>query len=155
MDEKDRADFQRNLQSFGAPEETPKELEASLLFGQLTLEWTPESRSFLSTGNIGIAAVGDRFVNSSAEGYFELQRKRNGDEIYLYLDLSGSEELYMDYRRNMMGIYTTNETFMDALKALELKDRRNEEKGLPPFTYTISTKGKLNRFIRRFEMFEE
>ena len=118
------------------------------------MNWTPESISFLSEGPIGIAGFGESFVNAKVEGYVEIQRKRRGDEIYIYLDL-GSDEIYIDYKRNQMGIYTTNDEFMTLLKEMDIKDRRNEVRGMPPFMYSISTKGKMNRFIRRFDSFED
>lgn len=153
MKAKDRKEFEDDVAKFGAPEKVPDELKQSILFGDITMNWTPESISFLSDGSIGIAGLGESFTNAKVEGFVEIQRKRRGDEVYIYLDLKG-EDVYIDYKRNVMGIYTTNEEFMTALREMELKDRRNEKKGLPPFTYTISTKGKMNRFIRRFENFD-
>jgi hypothetical protein len=154
LDEKDLKEFRDEVAAFGAPEKVPDDLQQTLLFGELLMNWTPESISFLSEGPIGIAGFGEAFVNSQVTGYVEIQRKRRGDEIYIYLDL-GSEEIYIDYKRNQMGIYTTNEEVMTMLKEMDLKDRRNEERGMPPFTYTISSKGKMNRFIRRFDSFED
>ncbi len=154
MEKEDREDFEKDLANFGAPEKVPEELRQTLLFGDIQMNWTPESISFLSEGDIGIAGMGKAFVNSKVKGFVEIQRKRRGDEIYIYLNLKG-DDVYIDYKRNMMGIYSSNEEFMTKLRELELKERRSEKKGLPPFTYTISTKGKMNRFIRRFENFEE
>lgn len=154
MAAKDREKLETELSEYGLPESVPKSFRHSLVFGKLALEWTPESISFLSSGSIGLLAIDDQFVNIQSEGYFELQRKRRGDEMYLYLDL-GSEDFYLDYRRNMMGIYSSNEAFMDALKALDIKDRRKEVRGLPPFSFGLSTKGKRNRFLRRFEQITE
>ena len=153
LDEKDLKEFQEEVAAFGAPEKVPDDLQQTLLFGELTMNWTPESISFLSEGPIGIAGLGESFVNSKVEGFVEIQRKRRGDEIYIYLDLGG-DEIYIDYKRNKMGVYSSNEELMTLLKEMDIKDRRNEEKGMPPFMYTISTQGKMNRFIRRFDSFE-
>jgi len=154
LDEKDLKKFQDEVAAFGAPEKVPDDLQQTILFGDLLLNWTPESISFLSEGPIGLAGLGETFVNAQVEGFIEIQRKRRGDEIYIYLDIGG-EEIYIDYKRNQMGVYTTNEAVMTMLKEMDLKDRRNEVRGMPPFTYTISSKGKMNRFIRRFDSFEE
>ncbi|MCR9155274.1 MAG: hypothetical protein NXI09_14290 [Bacteroidetes bacterium] len=153
LEPKDLKKFNDEVAAFGAPEKVPDDLQQTLLFGELTMNWTPESISFLSEGPIGIAGLGEEFVNSKVTGFVEIQRKRRGDEVYIYLDLGG-DEIYIDYKRNKMGVYTTNEEFMTLLKEMDIKDRRNEERSMPPFTYTISTKGKMNRFIRRFDSFE-
>lgn len=154
LDEKDLQKFKEEVAAFGAPEKVPDDLQQTILFGDLLMNWNPESISFLSEGPIGLAGLGEAFVNTTVTGYVEIQRKRRGDEIYIYLDLGG-DEIYIDYKRNQMGIYTSNEEIMTLLKEMDLKDRRNEEKGMPPFIYTISTEGKMNRFIRRFDSFEE
>ncbi len=154
LEPKDRAKYQEEVSAFGAPEKVPDDLQQTLLFGELTMNWTPESISFLSEGPIGLAGLGEAFVNSKVDGFVEIQRKRRGDEVYIYLNL-GSDEIYIDYKRNKMGVYTTNDEFMTILKEMDAKDRRNEKRGLPPFTYTISTKGKMNRFIRRFDSFDD
>jgi hypothetical protein len=153
LKEKDLVEFNQEIAAFGAPEKVPDDLQQTLWFGDLAMDWTPESISFLSSGQIGLAGLGEAFVNVKVDGFVEIQRKRKGDEVYIYLDLKG-DDLYIDYKRNMMGIYTTNEEFMNLLKELDIKDRRNEDRGKAPFTYTISTKGKMNRFIRRFESVE-
>ena len=153
LNDKDLKEYKSEVSAFGAPEKVPDDLQQTILFGELTMNWTPESISFLSEGPIGVAGFGEAFVNSKVDGFVEVQRKRRGDEVYIYLDF-GSEELYIDYKRNKMGVYSTNEEFMTLLKEMDIKDRRNEERGMPPFTYTISTKGKMNRFIRRFDSFD-
>lgn len=148
-------EFYKDVKDYGAPEKLPKELESTILFGQTTINWTTESRSFLSSGKIGVSAFGDELVNTQVDGFFEIQRKRNGDEIYMLLDIDRSTFIYIEYKRNMMGIYSSDEKLMTLLKEMDLDARRNEESGKPPFTFTISTKGKMNRFIRRFDNFDE
>lgn len=153
LDEDDLAEFNEEVNAFGAPEKVPDDLQQTLWFGDLAMDWTPESISFLSSGKVGLAGLGETFVNAKVDGFVEIQRRRKGDEVYIYLDLRG-EDIYIEYKRNIMGIYSTNEEFMNILKEMDIKDRRNEERGRPTFTYTISTKGKMNRFIRRFESVE-
>jgi hypothetical protein len=151
----EREEFYDDVKNYGAPEKLPSELESTILFGKTTINWTTESRSFLSSGKIGVTSFGDNFVNTAVDGFFEIQRKRNGDEIYMMLEIDRSTFIYIEYKRNMMGIYSSDEQLMTILKELDLKARRNEERGRPPFTFTISTKGKMNRFIRRFDNFDE
>lgn len=153
MEEKERKELVEEISAFGAPEKTPKELEQTLFMGQVRLKWNPESISFLNDGPIGIASLGETFVNAKLEGHFEIQRKRRGDELYLYLDMGGGDDLYIDYKRNMMGVFSSDDAIMDIIKEMDIKDRRNEVRGMPPFTYTISTRGKRNRFINRFSQF--
>lgn len=155
LEPKERKEFLSEVRDYGAPEELPKELRHTVLISDLQLSWTPQGRSFLSTGNIGIASLGKEFINRKTEGRFELQRRRRGDEIYMYWDVSAGAEYFWEYKRGMMRIYSSHDPFMDYIKELKIKDRREEQKGLRPFTYTIATESRLRLFLRRMQMIEE
>ena len=155
LEPKERKEFLGEVRDYGAPEELPKELRHTVLISDLQLEWTPEGRSFLSTGTIGIASLGKEFINRKTEGRFELQRRRRGDEIYMHWDVSPSAEYFWEYKRGMMRVYSSHEAFMDYIKELDIKDRREEQKGLRPFNYTIATESRLRLFLRRMQMIEE
>lgn len=155
MEPEEREAFITAIESYGLPEKMPRVLEQTILIGQTTLNWSPESISFRSEGKVGLSGIGRNVVNAQLEGFYEIQRKRRGDEIYLLLDMDRSSTIYFEYKRNVLGIYSTDEVIMDRLKELDLKDRREEEDGYPPFTYGLSSEGKMNRFIRRFDLFDD
>lgn len=154
LNEKDKRKFNSEISSFGAPSKIPDELKGTIMFAEVHMKWTPEAVSFLSDGKIGVGSFGDFGVNKKVEGYVEIQRKRRGDEIYIYMAPDRSTDYYIEYKRNMMSLYSNEDDFMTIIKELDLDKRRKEEKGKPPFTYTIGTKGKMNRFLNRFEKFE-
>ncbi len=154
LKEKDRKEFNQDIEDYGAPDELPDELQHTLLFSDLVLQWSPESISFLSDGKIGLGGADKYLVNKMLGGYFELQRKRRGDELYIYLEPDRSTFYYIEYKRNIMSMYSNDEAVMTVIKEMDLKDRRNDVKGKPVFTYTIGTKGKMNRFLTQMEKFE-
>ncbi|MDZ7845924.1 MAG: hypothetical protein U5L96_03625 [Owenweeksia sp.] len=154
LDKEDRKDFMDDIENYGAPEDMPKELQNTILLTDVTIRWTPESISFLSDGMIGVGSFGKYVVNKKMDGYLEVQRRRRGDEIYLFLEPTRSTFVFFEYKRNQLRLFASEEAIMNTLKETDLDKRRNEVKGLPPFTYTIGTKGRLNRFLRRFENFE-
>ncbi len=153
LDDKDRKKFMDDISNYGAPQKLPAELENTILLTDVKIKWTPTAVSFLSEGKIGVGAFGENIVNKKMEGYLEIQRRRRGDEIYLYLD-AGNTYHYVEYKRNQLSIFSSEDEVMTPLKELDIKDRRSEAKGLPVFTYLIGTKGKMNRFLNRFEKFE-
>ncbi len=151
---KDRKEFEQNLVDFGAPEKLPKELLGTITFSQLVLEWTPEATSFLSVGKVGIGSLGDNMVNKKMEGVIEIVRKRRGDELFIYFEPDRSSLYYLEYKRGMFTFYSNEDEPMEIIKNLDLNKRRSEVKGMPPFTYTIGTKGKMSRFLQHLEKFE-
>lgn len=154
-DEKDRKEFFQDIKDYGAPEDLPKELQSTLLLGRTTMIWTPTSASFISEGQLGLSALGKNMVNTKLEGFFEIQRRRRGDEIYMIVDIDRTTYVYFEYKRNRLGVFSSDDQIMTILKEMDLDDRQREVKGKPTFTYMLSTKGKMNRFIRRFEAIEE
>jgi hypothetical protein len=151
---KDRKSFVQDVEDYGAPEKFPKELQSTITFSQIKMKWTPEAVSFLSEGKIGIGTLGEYAVNKKVEGFVEIQRKRRGDEIYIYLEPDRSTQFFFEYKRNILSLYTNEDAIMDIIKETDLSKRRNEAKGLPPFTYTIGTKGRMSRFLQYIEKYE-
>lgn len=151
---KDKREFLNDIKNYGAPEDIPKELQNTILITDVTIKWTPEAISFLSEGKIAIGGFGKQVVNKKMDGYLEIQRRRRGDEIYLYLEPDKKDFLYFEYKRNQLTLFTDVEGVMDAIKEKDLDKRRSEVKGKPPFTYTVGTKGRMNRFLQRIENLE-
>ena len=148
---KERDKLNTAIESFGAPDKLPEPFEQTIMFSDIQVDWTPEATSFSAIDNIGLSNLGKYFVNRKMKGYVEIQRGRRGDEIYIYLEVNPSVFYYFEYKRNQMSVYSSDDALMTKIKELDIKDRRNEVKGKPPFTYTIGTKGKMSRFLSRYE----
>ncbi len=148
---KDKKEFNEDVANYGAPEEFPDEMQSTIFLTGVTLNWTPDAVSFLSDGTVGVGGFGKYFVNKDMVGTLEIQRKRRGDELYLYLEVDKVTFFYFEYKRNQLSVYSSEEPVMNIIKELDLKKRRSEEKGKPPFMFTIGTKGKYNRFLNRVE----
>ncbi len=151
LDAKDKKAFYEDIESYGAPEDLPDEMRSTIFLTGVKLQWTPDATSFLSDGAIGVGGFGKNLVNRRMQGVLELQRKRRGDELYLYLEIDKVSFYYLEYKRNQLSLYSSEDEVMNIIKELDLKKRRNEVKGKPPFTYTVGTKGKYNRFLNRIE----
>ncbi len=154
LDEKKRTRFLNDIENYGAPEKLPNEFVNTILLSDVNLEWTPETISFLSNGEIGIGSLGTYQVNKKVKGYLEIQHKRRGEEIYLYFEANPSIFYYFEYKRNILNVYSSDEVLMDIIKNKDINNRRNQEKGKPTFTYTMGTKSKMRHFLNRVEDLE-
>ncbi len=151
---KEKREFLSDIKNYGGPDDIPKALQNTILITDVTIKWTPEAISFLSEGKIAIGSFGKQVVNKKMDGYLEIQRRRRGDEIYLFLEPDKKDFLYFEYKRNQLTLYTEMTSVMEAIKEKDLDKRRSEVKGKPPFTYTVGTKGRMNRFLNRIENME-
>ena len=152
LSKKDRERYDEEVSLYGAPERVPKPLRKTITFSDIVLDFNPETNSFISEGEIGIDNILGEQINKKVNGIVEIMRKRRGDEIYIYLELDGSDYIFFQYKRNIMQFYTTDKELMAKLLEKDTDDRSLKAKdGLPPYTYNAASKGKVRLFLDRFE----
>lgn len=153
--DKEKKKFLESIENYGAPEKLPDAYQRTILLTDVKLKWIPESISFVATEDIGIGGFGKYPINKKVKTVMEIQRKRRGNEIRLYIEVDANTFFYFEYKRNQLTLYTSDEEIMTKLKETDIKERRNEVKGMPPFMYTIGTKGKMNRFLNSMEDYDK
>lgn len=140
------------LQLFGIVRSLPKEYVYQLLLNDVTLKWNPGTMSFISEGKIGIGFIGEQPLNVYVDGWVELQRKRSGDLLDIYIKANDNVWYWFSYFRGVMMCYSSNTAFnslMTDTKEKLRKDPRSNSR--VEFRYTIGLRDRLQRFIRRME----
>ncbi|MFZ2338113.1 MAG: hypothetical protein WAW07_00135 [Bacteroidales bacterium] len=141
---------------FGASGSMPKEFTYELLLNDLTLYWNEASSSFRSKGKIGIGYIGGQPVNVYVDGFVDIQRRRTGDMIDIYLKADGSTWYYFSYFRGIMMAQAGNIEFNRLISSIRLRDRKHpEDTERKPYTYMIAVEDRLDRFLRRMAGTEE
>ncbi|MGB8491315.1 MAG: hypothetical protein WCE64_09670 [Bacteroidales bacterium] len=137
---------------FGPSKNLPKEYSYELLLNDVKLRWNEMSSSFRSTGRIGIGIVGGQPLNVYVDGYIEIQRRRSGDMIDIYLKADRSTWYYFSYFKGIMMAQSGDSNFNNLLSNLKEKDRKDPGSTTrAPYTYMIAVENRLNRFLRRME----
>jgi hypothetical protein len=140
------------LQLFGVVRAMPKEFNYQLLLNDVTLEWNPNSLSFISKGKIGIGFIGSQPVNVYVDGYVELQRKRSGDLLDIYLKANNGTWYWFSYFRGVMMSYSSNLEYNALLNNLKEKVRKHpDSNSRVTYKYMIGLQDRLARFLRRME----
>ncbi len=156
LDGKTKEKYVDELEMYGSVDKLPKELINTLTFNDIELEWVPEANAFLSVGELGIGSIAKEPINRKVDGVLEIARKRRGDEIRLYIELDNRTFYFFEYRRNLMSFYSSDDELMAIIRETKPDSRKKSGgKGQQPYTYTISTRGKMNRFLNRLEDLEE
>jgi hypothetical protein len=140
---------------FGASRSYPAELKHTLLFSELKLVWNGESNSWISTGKIGIASINGVPVNKRVDGLIEIQIKRSGDIMDMYLQLDRRTWYYFGYTRGVMQIHSSNNELLDRIQKLKATDRRMKVTTGESYIYMISTDVKKNAFLKRYREITE
>ncbi len=135
---------------FGTFKNMPKAFDAQLLLNDVNLYWNEASSSFRSTGRIGIGFIGDQAVNVYVDGFIEIQRRRSGDMIDIYLKANPSTWYYFSYFKGVMMAQAGNLEFNRLISSIKLKDRKHPQSSVRvPYTYMIAVEDRLSRFLRR------
>jgi hypothetical protein len=135
---------------FGSSGRIPKEFNYELLLNDVKLYWNETTSSFRSKGKIGIGFIGQQPVNIYVDGYIEIQRRRSGDMIDIYLKADESTWYYFSYISGVMMTLAGNKSFNTIISNTKLNDRKHPDSSVRvPYTYMISVEGRLNRFLSR------
>ena len=135
---------------FGLSKNLPKEFNYELLLNEVNLRWNQASSSFRSTGKIGIGFIGNQPINLYVDGFVEIQRRRSGDLIDIYLKADQSTWYYFSYFKGVMMAQAGNNNFNTLLSNLKLKDRKHPDSSVKvPYTYMIAVEDRLGRFLKR------
>jgi len=139
------------LTLFGTIKQLPAELKHTIVFSELKLKWNDDRNAYQSQGKIGIATIDDVQINKRVNGYLELQIKRSGDILDIYLEIDNRTYYYFGYTRGVMQTLSSNPLYVETIMNMKTKDRsmkvpRNETS----YIYMISTDRKKNIFYSRY-----
>jgi len=143
--------IQAELGLYGEYQNVPEELIHTLFFTKVDLDWNQDTRSYRSTGKIGIGSINGQQIHKMVDGYMELSKRRSGDLFDVYLQLDRDIWYYFSYTRGVMHVLSSNRNFNLIVSELktkqrQLKTKRNEE----PYIFIVSTGRKKDIFLRGF-----
>ena len=137
---------------FGTSRTLPKEYTYELLLNDVKMYWNQPTASFRSKGKIGIGFIGPQAINVYVDGYIEIQRRRSGDMIDIYLKANESVWYYFSYFRGVMMSQAGNIAYNSFLTSLKEKERKHPQSTVRvPYMYMVAVEDRLRRFIQRME----
>ncbi len=140
------------LQLFGVARSLPREYTAQLLLNDVTLQWNPWTMSFISRGQIGVGFIGERPMNIYVDGWVELQRRRSGDQLDIYLKAGNNSWYWFSYARGVMMTYSSNSEFNDIIGNTKEKLRRDPKSSARVrYEYLLGVPERVRSFVRRME----
>jgi len=125
-----------DINLYGKIKKFPDELKSTFLFTDVKMKWNKKTRSFVSTGKIGVGNINKNQLNKLVEGKIALERKKTGDILHIYLQVEDGKWYYFEYNRGIMTAISSDEAWNTVIK--NLKSDKRETKG---------DKGQSFRFI--------
>jgi hypothetical protein len=142
--------IKEEMDLFGSSRTLPKEFNYELLLNDVKLYWNEATSSYRSSGKIGIGFVGPQPINVYVDGYIEIQRRRSGDMIDVYLKADESTWYYFSYFRGVMMTQAGNNAYNSIIANTKLNDRKHPDSSVRvPYTYMIAVEDRLGKFLRR------
>jgi hypothetical protein len=142
--------LKEEMDLFGSSKSLPKEFNFKLLLNDVKLYWNESSSSFRSKGKIGIGFIGQQPINVYVDGNIEIQRRRSGDMIDIYLKADQSTWYYFSYFRGVMMTQSGNNSYNSIIVKTKLNDRKHPDSSIKvPYTYMIAVEDRLGRFLQR------
>jgi len=142
--------LKEEMDLFGTSRNLPKEFTYELLLNDVNLYWNEATSSFRSKGKIGIGFVGNQPINVYVDGSIEIQRRRSGDMIDIYLKADASTWYYFSYFRGVMMTQSGNNSYNSLIKNTKQNDRKDPNSSVRvPYSYMIAVEDRLARFLRR------
>ncbi len=155
VDPKDAFTALSQINLFGAPSQTPKGLESTITLAEVKLKWNQRTRSFISSGKIGIGTIGNIQVNKRLNGYIEIVKRRSGDFMTLYLHLGDDKYYVFSYTKGAMQVSSSNDAFVAPIKLLKASDRKVKVPlGQQKYNYLIGTNNTLNTARERYKQIQ-
>ena len=136
------------LSVYGHIKKMPEALKSSITFTNLHLEWDKTSHSFLSSGPIGIATIGNKTLNKYVHGLIQIKKVRSGSRIHFLLK-EGGQWYFFSYANGVLQVSSSDRNFNDLIK--NQKQISNSGSMNNPFTVRIATPQKRINFIRNMQ----
>jgi hypothetical protein len=146
------------LNLYGSFKKMPDELKKTLFLTDVKMKWNKDTRSYTSTGKIGIGNIDKTQINKYVDGRIELVKKRGGDILNIYLELDQNNWYYFNYTRGLMLAVSSNEAFNTILKDLKADKREkagDKDKKEPNYSFNICPPSKKTQFLRKTQSAEE
>jgi hypothetical protein len=142
--------IKEEMDLFGSSRNLPKEFTYEILLNDVKLFWNEATSSFRSRGKIGIGFIGPQPINIYVDGNIEIQRRRSGDLLDVYLKADESTWYYFSYFRGVLMTQSGNNNYNSIITGTKLNDRKHPDATVRmPYTYMIAVENRLSRFLQR------
>ena len=139
------------IQLYGSIKGVPDQFVHTLTISQIDLVWSPATRSYKSVGKIGIGNILDKQVNKQVNGNIEITRRKSGDQISIYLEITKNTWYYFGYTKELMLAVSSNPFFNAFISSLKSDKRKQKtERKTAKYEFNGTSAEKKNIFVQNF-----
>ncbi len=128
----------------------PLPLQRTFFFNNLNFVWHNKKKSYISEGKIGIGNIKNMQLNKEVTGKIELNKKRSGNRLTIYLELDKQTWFFFEYFHGVMFVCSSDTKFNNIIhKTKERKRRFKGEDKRIPYSYILTTESKKDDFLKQ------
>ncbi|MDD4529091.1 MAG: hypothetical protein PHX48_04370 [Bacteroidales bacterium] len=139
----------------GEWKEIPKDMNYTLYFSNVRMQWDPILNSYVSYGDVELSMVGKYQMNKMIRAKIQLLKTSISNEIRIYVEANPDHWYFFTYNGASMSAVSSYEIFNEYIKAVPSKDREFKGEDGKIYTYRLSTPNEKRDFIRKLEKIEE
>ena len=137
---------------YGASRRVPQDIRQTAVFADVSMSWNPETNSYVSKGDLGIASIDNTPINKYFKGYLEFEIRGTSPVMTLYIEVNSNKWFFFSYRNYIMQTISSDEKYNELV--INLKPERriiNERDEENQYEFVISSKRKRIEFIRKMQ----
>ena len=153
VEKKEVGDFKRMMGTYGYLAERKKGLDHKLIFANVPMVFDTVTRTFLSTGKLGLSFAGEKYVNRLVDGFIEIGLRQSGNFINIYIETAKDQDknykwYFFHYKKGMLQAISSDPPFNDAIAAAKDKKRLKENKTTGEvYQYSLAPLERRNVFV--------
>ncbi|MGB5976454.1 MAG: hypothetical protein WBG62_03520 [Cyclobacteriaceae bacterium] len=122
------------------------ELQKAISLSTLNLKWSEGNTAWYSEGKIGISNIGKHDINAMTDGFVEIRKTMEGEQINIFLQMSNVSWYFFQYEQGRLLMYSSNEEFNSVVN-----EKTNVDKAkLGEFVFFQGEMGDVLGYINRF-----
>ena len=143
----DKALSELNL--YGNYKKFPDEFEKSIFLGDVQMVYNNKTKSFLSTGPIGVANLFKSEIYRSVPGIIQIKRQKAGDVLDMYFELDANSWYYFNYYKGVLSVVSSNQAFNTDVK--DIKEKKQKVDKGPSYQFNICSPTKKDQFVKKLK----
>ncbi len=137
---------QRSLQDYLPVVAASNKLIGDIVFSKLNLEWDNDKKTWYSLGRLGLSHILKNDINALVDGFVEIKRSDEGDEINIFIQVSPDCWYYFGFKENKLVAFSNNELFNDQIGGKSKIDKA----GFGEYVFVLGDKSDALNFVNRF-----
>ncbi|MFA8300127.1 MAG: hypothetical protein ACEPOV_08195 [Hyphomicrobiales bacterium] len=135
----------------------PTRLIKSMVFNDVNFTWNNETKSYISSGPIGVGNFLKTKLYKYVDGYIEIGKQKTGSKIKIYLEASPDKWVYFSYEEEgdegkMLRTLSSLEEYNNTITSLpDKKKLKKGKKKIDNFRFDIASEEDVYDFIDRMK----